>query len=123
MIATVNPATNETLKTFEPLTEPQIEEKLQRAADTFRSYRWSSFAEREPLMLRAAEILESEKNEFGRLMTLEMGKPVKGAVQEAEKCAWVCRYYAENASQHLADEVISTNASQSYVSFQPALPE
>jgi succinate-semialdehyde dehydrogenase/glutarate-semialdehyde dehydrogenase len=119
MIATVNPTTNETLKTFEPLTEPQIEEKLQRAADTFRSYRWSSFAEREPLMLRAAEILESEKDEFGRLMTLEMGKPIKGAVQEAEKCAWVCRYYAENARPHLADEVISTNASQSYVRFQP----
>ncbi len=122
MIATINPATGETLMTFESLTEQQLNEKLQRASTTFHSYRRTSFADREPLMLRAAEILESEKNEFARVMTTEMGKPIKGAVQEVEKCAWVCRYYAENARQHLADEVIETNASWSYVHFQPVGP-
>jgi len=71
------------------------------------------------MMLRVAEILEKEKNDFARLMTTEMGKPIKAAVQEAEKCAWVCRYYAENAEKHLADQIVETNATKSYVHFQP----
>jgi succinate-semialdehyde dehydrogenase/glutarate-semialdehyde dehydrogenase len=71
------------------------------------------------MVLQAAEILESEKKDFARLMTLEMGKPINAAVQEAEKCVWVCRYYAENAERHLADEIIETNATKSYVHFQP----
>jgi len=121
-IATINPATSETLKTFESLTEQQLEEKLARAANTFRSYRHTPFAHREVLMLRAAEILEGEKQKFARLMTIEMGKPIKGAVQEIEKCALVCRYYAENAKRHLADEVIETNARRSYIHFQPLGP-
>ena len=121
-IASINPADGETIKTFEPLNESELNDKLQRAADTFRSYRSTSFAEREPMMLRAAEILETEKNTFARLMTTEMGKPIKGAVGEAEKCALVCRYYAENARRHLADEIIATNATESYVRFQPLGP-
>ena len=121
-IATTNPATGETLKTFEPLTEQQIDGKLQRAIETFHSYRRTPFAERERLMRRAADILQTDKDEFGRLMTLEMGKPIKAAEQEAEKCAWVCRYYAENAKKHLADEVIPTDATKSYVRFQPLGP-
>ncbi len=67
------------------------------------------------MMLRAAEILENEKKEFARLMTVEMGKPIKAAVQETEKCAWVCRYYAEHAERHLADEIIETNATRSFL--------
>jgi succinate-semialdehyde dehydrogenase / glutarate-semialdehyde dehydrogenase len=118
-IASINPATNETLKTFDPLSDQQLDEKLQLAFDVFQGYRRTSFAERVPLMMRAAEILESEKKEFARLMTVEMGKPIKSAVQEAEKCAWVCRYYAENAERHLADEIIETKATKSYVRFQP----
>ncbi|MDQ2855938.1 MAG: NAD-dependent succinate-semialdehyde dehydrogenase [Acidobacteriota bacterium] len=121
-IATINPTTGETIKTFEPLTEQQIDAKLELSAKTFRSYRLSSFAERQPLMLRAADILEAQKNELGRLMTLEMGKPIKAAEQEIEKCAWVCRYYAEYAKQHLAEQVIATNATKSYVRFQPLGP-
>jgi succinate-semialdehyde dehydrogenase/glutarate-semialdehyde dehydrogenase len=70
-------------------------------------------------MQRAAEILENEKEAFARTMTLEMGKPINAAMQEAEKCAWVCRYYADNAARHLADEVVETNAAKSYVHFQP----
>src|SRR5713226_1395441 len=118
-IASINPATGETLATFESLTAPRIEEKVQRAADTFRNYRRTSFAERAEMLMRAAEILEHEKQEFARVMTIEMGKPIKAAVQEAEKCALVCRYYAENAEKHLADEIVETNATKSFVCFQP----
>jgi succinate-semialdehyde dehydrogenase/glutarate-semialdehyde dehydrogenase len=121
-IASINPATGETLKTFESLTKAQIEEKLQRASDTFRAYRETSFAERARMMMRAAEILDTEKHNLARLMTLEIGKPIKGAVGEAEKCAWVCRYYAETAQQHLADETVETDAAKSYVKFQPLGP-
>jgi succinate-semialdehyde dehydrogenase / glutarate-semialdehyde dehydrogenase len=121
-IASINPATGETLKTFDSLTKAQIDEKLQRASDTFRVYRESSFAERAAMMTRAAEILEAEKQDFARMMTTEMGKPIKGAVGEAEKCAWVCRYYAETAQQHLADQLVQTDAGKSYVKFQPVGP-
>jgi len=122
MIATINPATGETLRTFDRLAEQGIDQKLQRAVETFRTYRRASFEERELMMLRAAEILEAEKKEFGRLMTTEMGKPIKAAMQEAQKCAWVCRYYAENARHQLADEVIQTNATKSFIHFQPLGP-
>ncbi len=121
-IASINPTTGETLKTFESLTKAQLDEKLQRASDTFRVYRETSFAERAALMTRAAEIIETEKQDLARIMTLEMGKPIKGAVGEAEKCAWVCRYYAENAEKHLADKLIETDAGKSYVKFQPLGP-
>ena len=76
LIATINPATGETLKTFDPLTEQQLEDKLAQAANTFRSYRQTSFEDREQWILRAADILEAEKEKFARLMTVEMGKPV-----------------------------------------------
>ncbi len=121
-IASVNPATGETLKTFVPHSADQIEQKLQTAIETFRSYRQTSFRERSAMMLRAGEILEAEKHALGRLMTLEMGKPIKAAIGESEKCAWVCRYYAENAQKHLADQVIETNAKRSFVRFQPLGP-
>ncbi|HEX8097685.1 MAG TPA: NAD-dependent succinate-semialdehyde dehydrogenase [Pyrinomonadaceae bacterium] len=118
-ITTINPTTGETVKSFEPLTEREVDERLAKAAETFRSYRHTSFSERASRVTRAAEILEGEKERFGRLMTLEMGKPLKSAVQEAEKCAWVCRYYAETAGKFLADEVIETNATASYIRYQP----
>src|SRR3990172_4052557 len=109
-IASVNPATGETLRTFEPLSTQQIDKKLELAARAFKSYRRTSFAQRKQFMLRAAEILEAEKEQFARVMTSEMGKPIKAAVQEAEKCAWVCRYYAEEAQNQLAEKFVETNA-------------
>ena len=121
-IATINPATGETLKSFEPLTDSEIEGKLQRAADTFRAHRRTSFRERREKMTRAADILESDKSRFARTMTVEMGKPIKAAVSEVEKCAWVCRYYAENAEAFLADEAVETNATKSYIHYQPLGP-
>jgi len=121
-IATINPSTGETLQTFDSLTQSELEDKLERAANTFRTYRITSFAEREALMFRAAEILESDKSRLARLMTIEMGKPIKGAKQEVEKCALVCRYYAETAKRHLADQMVETSATKSYVHFQPLGP-
>ncbi|HEX6044827.1 MAG TPA: NADP-dependent succinic semialdehyde dehydrogenase [Pyrinomonadaceae bacterium] len=121
-IASINPTTGETLREFSALSAEQIEQKLQLAADTFRTHRRTPFAHRARLMSRAGEILETEKHELGKLMTTEMGKPLKAAVGEAEKCAWVCRYYAENAERHLADQVVETDAKKSFVRFQPLGP-
>jgi len=121
-IATINPATGETLRTFEALTDSEIEQKIQLAADTFHKHRRVPFSERARKMMRAAEILESDKAEFGRIMTTEMGKPIKAAIAEAEKCAWVCRYYAETGEGFLADEIVETNATRSYVRYQPIGP-
>jgi succinate-semialdehyde dehydrogenase / glutarate-semialdehyde dehydrogenase len=118
-IATINPATGKTLKNFEPLSDSQIDRKIERAAETFREFSRLSFPQRGQMMLKAAELLEAEKNELGRLMTTEMGKTFRSAVDEAVKCAWACRYYAENAERFLADEVIATTASRSYVRYQP----
>jgi succinate-semialdehyde dehydrogenase / glutarate-semialdehyde dehydrogenase len=121
-IASINPATGETLRTLDSLSGAQIDGKLQRAADTFRSYRRISFGDRAHMMVRAAEILETEKEAFGRLMTIEMGKPLTAAVEEAAKCAWACRYYAEHAERFLADELVDTNATHSYIHYQPLGP-
>jgi succinate-semialdehyde dehydrogenase/glutarate-semialdehyde dehydrogenase len=118
-IATINPATGQLVKSFEPLTESQIEAKLQLAAATFPAFRKLSFADRAVMMNKAAAILESDKEDLGRLMTLEMGKTFRSAVDEAVKCAWACRYYAENAERFLADEEVATNAKRSYVKYQP----
>jgi succinate-semialdehyde dehydrogenase / glutarate-semialdehyde dehydrogenase len=121
-IATTNPATGEVVKTFEPLTAAEIEAKLQLAASAFRTHRRTTFADRAAKMMRAAEILENEKDECARLMTLEMGKPLKAAVAEAQKCAAGCRYYAEHAEKFLADEVVETGARRSFVRYLPIGP-
>ncbi|BAY92682.1 MULTISPECIES: NAD-dependent succinate-semialdehyde dehydrogenase [unclassified Tolypothrix] len=118
-IATINPATGETIKTFEALNDTEIAAKLDLAGEAFEHYRKTSFRERSQWLIKAAEILEQEKAEFGKLMTLEMGKPLKAAIAEAEKCAAVCRYYAENAADFLADVSVKTDASQSFVRYQP----
>src|SRR5271167_4735102 len=121
-IATINPATGEVLKTFEHLSAAQIEQKLQLAASAFRKHRRTPFAERASKMMRAAEILEKEKDECAHLMTLEMGKPLKAAVAEAMKCAGGCRYYAENAEKFLADEIVETGAKRSFIRYLPIGP-
>ncbi|HIK53381.1 MAG TPA: NAD-dependent succinate-semialdehyde dehydrogenase [Oscillatoriales cyanobacterium M59_W2019_021] len=118
-IATINPATGETLQTFEPLTDAQIEEKLDRAVRAFNAYRRTPFARRADGLRSAADILERDAEKLGKIMTLEMGKPIKSAIAEVNKCALVCRYYADNGAEFLADEPISTDARFSYVSYQP----
>ncbi|MFZ0737450.1 MAG: NAD-dependent succinate-semialdehyde dehydrogenase [Candidatus Acidiferrales bacterium] len=121
-ISSVNPATDELVKSFDALSTAAISKKLELAAETFSVYRKVPFAKRAAMMVKAAEILEREKEEFGRLMTLEMGKPLRAAVEESAKCALGCRYYAENAERFLADEIIETNAKRSYIKYQPLGP-
>ena len=121
-MTSINPATGEEIKTFESLTDEQIDEKLELATRAFRRYWKTPFSDRAKKMVRAAEILEQEKEEFARLMTSEMGKTFTAAVAEAEKCAWVCRYYAENAERFLSDEAAETGAARSYVRYQPLGP-
>ena len=118
-IATVNPATGETIRTFEPATDREIDEALTRAANAFIEHRRLPFAERSALMTRAAEILEAEKNELGRLMTLEMGKPIAAAIAEAEKCGLACRYYAKRAESFLADQNVVVKDGRAWIAFQP----
>lgn len=121
-IATINPATGQVIKSFDPLDAAAIEAKLQKAIETFASYRHTSFAQRAEWMVKAASILENEKESFAKVMTMEMGKTLRSAVDEAAKCAWVCRYYAEHAEKFLADEVVETGAKQSYIRYQPLGP-
>ncbi len=118
-IATINPATGETLQSFEPLTEAEIEAKLDLAEKAFVDYRKTTIRQRAEWMNEAAQILERDREDFAKIMTLEMGKPIKAAIAEVEKCALVCRYYADRAAQFLADVPVATDASQSFVRYEP----
>ncbi|MFE1287143.1 NADP-dependent succinic semialdehyde dehydrogenase [Streptomyces sp. NPDC058751] len=104
-IATVNPANGETLKTYDALGAEEIERRLAAAEATFRTYRTTSFAERARLLHRAADLLDEDLQDIGRVMTTEMGKPVKQARAEAAKCAKAMRWYADHAEDLLADEL------------------
>jgi succinate-semialdehyde dehydrogenase / glutarate-semialdehyde dehydrogenase len=114
-----NPATGELVESFRPLETAELERKVALAQQTAASWRKTGFAERAVLMRKAAGILRAEKEGFGALMALEMGKPVVEGEAEAEKCAWVCEHYAENAAAILAPETIATDAARSYVRFDP----
>src|SRR5579862_1161689 len=118
-IATTNPATGELIRVFDPHTSAEVDTKLQKAHEAYRAHRRTPFTDRAAKMRKAAEILETEKDRWARLMTLEMGKTLKSAGDEALKCAWACRYYADNAEKMLADEAVATNAGKSYVAYQP----
>jgi succinate-semialdehyde dehydrogenase / glutarate-semialdehyde dehydrogenase len=118
-IATVNPATGKTIRTFEPFSAARVGECLDRAATAYRAHRRTTFADRAQRMQKAAAILDAECRELGRLMTLEMGKPIGAGIAEAEKCATACRYYAENAERFLADQPAKMEGGKSWVAFQP----
>ena len=121
-IATINPATGEVLQTFEPLSEADMDQKLRLAVSVFKRERKTPFATRAQRMLKAAEILERDKDKFARLMTLEMGKTLQSAVAEAVKCTTACRYYAQNTERFMADEVVETGAGNSFVRYLPIGP-
>ena len=121
-IASINPATGRTERTFQPFSDAELDSRIQCAADTYRRYRRLALPERTRMLIRAAEILEAEKEVFGRLMTLEMGKTLKAAVDEAVKCALGCRYYAEHAERFLAEEEVATSATRSLIRYEPIGP-
>ena len=122
-IATVNPANGETLKTFEPLSDGEIEARLELAARALGAHRRTSFDGRARMMRRAAEILDAEKEKFARLMTVEMGKTTRAARSEVEKCALAARFYAERAAEFLRDEEIKVEAGETkrraFVRYEP----
>lgn len=118
-IATVNPATGETIKTFIPLSQEEIEVKLELAQSSFLSYRNSVMSDRRQWLINVADLLEQEQEKWGKIMTLEMGKPLTSAIAEVKKCALVCRYYADNAENFLGQISVPTDASDSYVIYQP----
>lgn len=118
-IQTINPATGKVVKTFDSLSTIQVNEKINEAHQVFLKWRNVSFASKSELMKKAAGILRDRKNEFGKILTLEMGKPIVQAIAEVEKSALVCDYYADNAEKNLNEEIVSTDASESYVRFDP----
>ncbi|KPM48420.1 NAD-dependent succinate-semialdehyde dehydrogenase [Jiulongibacter sediminis] len=118
-IESVNPANNKKLQEYTLLTDEQAERKLKQSEQVYKIWRKTGFSERSKLMLKAADVLNTNKEKYALMMTREMGKTLASSRAEVEKCAWVCRYYAENAETFLHDEKIQTDASRSYVSYQP----
>lgn len=121
-IASINPATGETLKGFTAFSNAEIERRLEQAERAFDQHRREPFANRAQQMLAAAALLEHDKEKFARIATLEMGKLFRAAVEEIEKCARGCRFYAENAERFLENESIQTGAGRSYVRYEPLGP-
>lgn len=118
-IATINPATGERIKTVAPLTAAEIEAKLARARAAFEGYRHTNFTQRANWLHAVADRLETGRQHFGELMVLEMGKPIGQAIAEVEKCAWVCRHYAEQGPGYLADSTIASSAQHSFTRCLP----
>ncbi len=118
-IESINPATEEVLARFDPYSPEQVERAIAEAHATFLGWRATSFAERAAPMRALARHLRDRVDEYARLISVEMGKPITEARAEIEKCAWNCDYYAENAERFLADEIVKTNAARSLVAFEP----
>src|SRR5258705_6526013 len=121
-IQSINPATGEVLENFPETTSAEIERILQSADATFEQWRRRPFPERAKRMRQAAQVLRNGKEKYARTMALEMGKPIGQGEAEVEKCAWCCDYYAENATTFLAEQERETDASRSYVRFDPIGP-
>ena len=115
----INPATGKTIQTYDEMTPAAVSEVITQTHTTFQDWKHTTFAERARVMQRAAHILRENANEYAVLMAQEMGKPIRDGRAEAEKCAWVCEYYAEQAETFLQPEIIPTDASKSFVTFQP----
>jgi succinate-semialdehyde dehydrogenase / glutarate-semialdehyde dehydrogenase len=119
-IASINPSTGETVRSFDELTEAELDGKLDLAAEAFRGFRRLPIAERAAALQRAAAILEAEQDALGQVMAIEMGKIAKAGRDEAVKCAWGCRFYADSAAAMLADTPVATGATtDSFVRYQP----
>src|SRR5688572_26972802 len=122
MMQSKNPATGDVLARFDELDPQQLDAKLERARAAFARQRHTCFAERAAAMRRAADLLERDKQRLGALATQEMGKTLASAVAELEKCAWVCRYYAEHAEGNLADGPAPIDGATSYTRCLPLGP-
>jgi succinate-semialdehyde dehydrogenase/glutarate-semialdehyde dehydrogenase len=119
MIQSINPANLQVIKTYQSMLPSEVNNILELTNSEFEEWKDTSFSHRSKLMTNAADVLRVKKEEYSRLMTLEMGKPITQSRAEVDKCKWVCEYYAENAGNFLSDELIATDASKSFVTFQP----
>ncbi len=121
-INSINPATGEVLASFEAITETTLTEKLAAATAAFITYRRTTLAQRRQWLLGAAALLEAQSGSLGRMIALEMGKPLKAAIAEVEKSALGCRYYAENAEAMLRDEEVAVGGARAWVRYEPFGP-
>lgn len=119
MLISINPYSGEKIAEYKELSKSKINKRLKKAERTFSEWRLTSFESRRNLVLSLAEELKRNKKEYAKMITAEMGKPIKQSIAEIEKCAWVCEYYAQNAEHHLRAKVIKTDAYKSYVSYEP----
>jgi succinate-semialdehyde dehydrogenase/glutarate-semialdehyde dehydrogenase len=119
MLQSVNPANLQTIETHPQMSPSEVNQIIDLAHNSFESWKETSLKHRSNLMMKAADVLLKNKEDYSKLMTLEMGKPISQSRAEVEKCAWVCEYYADNAEIFLTDEIIETDASKSFVTFQP----
>ena len=118
-LTSVNPATGATIRTYETVSDAEAVRTIDTAHEAFLGWRETSFAERAAALGRAATLLRDEQNVLGKLIGDEMGKPLKQAAAEIEKCAWACDHYAEHAAAMLAPEIVQTDARKSFVSYRP----
>jgi succinate-semialdehyde dehydrogenase / glutarate-semialdehyde dehydrogenase len=118
-IASINPTNGQCIKSFEPLNNEAVQSKIVAAQQAFHSYRHTSFAQRRHWLTSAAALLRDRQQSLAQRMTIEMGKPISQAIAEIQKCALVCDYYAENAVTFLADEPVLSDASLSWIKYQP----
>ena len=118
-IASINPTTNKTEKVFKEMTQEEVQAIIEQVHTAWNSWKHTTLAEKKSFMLNAGKILRDDKTKYARIMTIEMGKPIKQAEGEIEKCALVCEYYAEHAASILKEEIVQTDASKSYVRFDP----
>src|SRR3990172_12994915 len=118
-IESINPATGKTIRTRDEMSPSEVDAILDRAHQAHLDWRESAFSDRSRLMGAAARILRDGASDYARLMTEEMGKPIKDGRAEAEKCAWACDYYAEMAEKFLSPIPVATDASKSFVAFEP----
>ena len=115
----INPATGRTLAEFPAHTPEQVDASLARAADAASRWRRTAVADRAAVVSRLGELLDAEKERIGRMMTLEMGKPIRAAIEEAAKCALACRYYAEHGPAFIADAPVADQDHRSFVAYDP----
>ena len=118
-ITTINPATEEKIASYNRISEKNIKEKVAKANESYKSWKKTSLDERSKLMHKLADIFDENKEKYAQLATQEMGKIIEQSRKEIEKCALICRYYADNITELLADKIVTTEASKSYVTFQP----
>ena len=118
-LISINPANNKKLNSYQEISKDSINQIIDSSFNTFLEWRNKSFSYRAKKMRHLAELLKQKKDLLGLLMTKEMGKPIKQSIAEAEKCAWVCEYYADNAEKFLSQKEIPTGSTKSFISFQP----